>query len=461
MYDRVNCRGQTGGAIIAAASGGAPQEVRRTITVPAKPRKPNRRDPEKRRQQNRAAQKVYREKQKQKVRDLELQLLQVQTQQADEPVVLQPETSVQVQIVSPPDLTASHLSQQSRSTDGSGLTDCSGLDIPIIPDLVPLETPNFSHDMSSNIGYSFIQGMGSSPPMYQTTPLWRTLSANQDLFNLIHINDNSTSTLLSPVVMPRRQSSVPLGMKTRPTEAGDGDEVLDVEREYAIGSKWPAILHCSCTEYHEPTGQWRGKVQVFPDPVRVRWREETPGSRSPDVYRNFIRHYQECVIEAFRTNCLVVGITESMFCGDESESPFYRPNVEGASNPDGVVAFVQSSFMSLKYDLRPSCNQIATSHHPYIDIIPIPSVRKRLIELQNEIDEDAFFMDALEGFRCWGNRRESRHQGCGSGTSWDMRSWEATPTFLKKWACILGDEESEIARQSRWWRIVRGEEDDI
>lgn len=335
------------------------------------------------------------------------------------------------------------------------------MDTPILPDLVPLQTLNFSDDMPSNIGYSFIQNMGPSPPMHQAMHFWRTFSANQDLFSLTHINNNLMSTPLSPDSMPRRKSSVPLGMRTRPTGAGDGDEVLNVERDSTTGSKWPAILHCGCTEYHEPTGQWRGKVKVFPDPMRVRWREEMPGSRSLDVYRNFIRHYQECVIEAFRTNCLVVGITESMFCADDAESPFYRPNIERASNPDRVVASVQSSFKSLKYDLRPSCTQIATSHHPYIDIIPIPSVRKRLIELQNEIDEDAFFMDALEGFRCWGNRRESRHQGCGSGTAWDIRSWEATPTFLKKWACILGDAESEIARQSRWWRVVRGEEDDI
>ncbi|KAI8722826.1 BZIP domain-containing protein [Fusarium sp. LHS14.1] len=38
---------------------------------------------------------------------------------------------------------------------------------------------------------------------------------------------------------------------------------------------------------------------------------------------------------------------------------------------------------------------------------------------------------------------------------WDMKSWEAAPWFLKKWTMIIGDEESEFYKQSIGWQLVR------
>lgn len=270
----------------------------------------------------------------------------------------------------------------------------------------------------------------------------------------------------SPVTLTRQFNPVTMSSDSRPTETSEVDDVIEVHRNSVTGPDWEGItvLHCTCGTYHEPKGQSWGDVNIFPDPLLTPGLEpaviNAEQQRIPNFYKNTIQIHQICVVEAMRINCLVVGITERMFCEDSSESPFYRPHLERETDREGTISSVQSIFRTIKHDLRPSKTQIEKSHHPYIDVMPIPSVRERLIEMQHESDEDLFFYDMIRGFRCWGGRRESqRDQGYGSGTAWDSRSWEATPEFLRKWQCILGDEHGEVARQSRWWRAMRGEEE--
>lgn len=47
-----------------------------------------------------------------------------------------------------------------------------------------------------------------------------------------------------------------------------------------------------------------------------------------------------------------------------------------------------------------------------------------------------------------------------TGTPWDSRSWEAKPWFIRKYWELLGGEEGELVRQSEWWRNMRGDESD-
>ncbi len=74
------------------------------------------------------------------------------------------------------------------------------------------------------------------------------------------------------------------------------------------------------------------------------------------------------------------------------------------------------------------------------------------------IDEDEFFHDSLNGLICWGGvgvGRQDRN-GVGTGTPWDIRSWEAKEWFIQKWWFIVGGEEGELVQQSKWWRALRG-----
>ncbi|KAH7358992.1 hypothetical protein B0T11DRAFT_285537 [Plectosphaerella cucumerina] len=353
--------------------------------------------------------------------------------------------------------------------------------IPMFPDLLPFETTTTS---TTSMPPSSLPLQTTYPPepdflttLLQPNPLFTTtdsLFPLQDQYSVLRTANSwlsapppswqtSPSSKTIPWRPPRPSN---LGSRSRPTEAGAEDEIIEVERRPARGAAWhgDTIIHCSCLVYHEPLGRCMGKVQVFPDPMTVRWREPTPepefpGQRLPDLHRNTIQVHQMCVMDAMLRNLVLIGVPVAVFCHDETESPFYNHGAADAADAD--LTAVQLSFRSLRHDLRPTKIQVARSHHPYIDVFPIPSVRKRLIELQYEIDEDAFFIDAIKGFRCWGSRRDSkRDQSSGTGSPWDMRSWEATPDFLAKWACVLGDEDGELARQSRWWRVMRGEEDD-
>lgn len=332
---------------------------------------------------------------------------------------------------------------------------------------LPLDGSDLTADGFFGPGTEFtMPSVESSLQLRQTTPSLTGSSNSQEQYGPQPPAANNwlaATNWSQPQTAPWMPRSGQMG-KSRPTEATNEDDVIEVERAPAKGTRWVGVvvLHCACREYHEPKGDCWGNIQIFPDPMRVRWREPTPESIGvPDIYRNTLQIHQYCVSDALRRNLAACGIPDRDFCADEAESPFYDSTVEDSSHTDMVVASVQTKFKTLKRDLRPSRTQIMRRHHPYVDVFPMPSVRKRLIELQYEIDEDEFFEDAIRGFRCWGSRRESqKDQGHGTGTAWDMRSWEATPEFLEKWACILGDEDGEVARQSRWWRVMRGEEED-
>ncbi|KAJ9157886.1 hypothetical protein NKR23_g266 [Pleurostoma richardsiae] len=183
-----------------------------------------------------------------------------------------------------------------------------------------------------------------------------------------------------------------------------------------------------------------------------------------DPYINTLRIERLCIASAMRSNCLAIGITDDTWCDEDSISPFFRSPASSSSSvsSETLVRSVQSIFQTLKPDMRPCREQITVSHHPYIDIIPFPTVRANLIKTIDSIDEDEFFYDSLNGLICWGRAGVGRRdkEGVGSGTPWDVRSWEAKEWFIQKWWFIVGGEDGELVRQSRWWREMRGECDD-
>lgn len=110
-------------------------------------------------------------------------------------------------------------------------------------------------------------------------------------------------------------------------------------------------------------------------------------------------------------------------------------------------------------DLHPTEAQMTQEHHPYIDLIPWAEMRNRVLlaAASPDFDEDDFCFDMMHGgLRCWGSMRGSLH-GRGEGSPWDARSWEALPWWLEKWGFLAGGEESEVHRNSAWWRAMRGE----
>lgn len=230
-----------------------------------------------------------------------------------------------------------------------------------------------------------------------------------------------------------------------------------------LGPLWTTTIDCGCFSPH---------VQIRtqgPDPFSygvVRILSIGPSVTAADPYANNLRIDTVCSIAALYTLSMYVGITEEMLCAEKSLSPFFLSSTDSADDmvKANMICTVQRIFKTLKPDLRPSSEQITVEHHPYIDILPFPTLRKNLITHQDEIDEDEFFNDMLTGLVCWGGAgigRKDREDSTGyasTGTPWDVRSWEARVWFSTKYWTLLGGEDGELVRQSEWWRSIRGDD---
>lgn len=228
---------------------------------------------------------------------------------------------------------------------------------------------------------------------------------------------------------------------------------------------WVGLIDCGCVRPHfrvssETTRDW-GDMKVL---------SIGPSSCTPDPYMNTLRVDRICILEAMMSNCLQIGITEDMFCGEHAISPFFRPGGNRAVDSpgsDNTVMTVQSIFKTLKPDVRPIKEQVTMMHRPMVDVLPFPTFRRNLIYSNDAINEEELYHDLLNGLVCWGGAgvgKKDRDTATGhvsTGTPWDSRSWEARPWFLQKYWALLGGEDGELVRQSEWWRNMRGEEDDI
>lgn len=225
------------------------------------------------------------------------------------------------------------------------------------------------------------------------------------------------------------------------------------------------MIDCGCVRPHfrvssETTRDW-GDMKVL---------SIGPSSCTPDPYMNTLRIERICILEAIMSNCLQIGITEEMFCGENAISPFFRPSGNNAvisPGSDTTVMTVQSIFKTLKPDVRPIKEQVTMMHRPVIDILPFPTFRKNLIYSGDAVNEEELYHDLLNGLVCWGRSgvgkrdRDASTGHVSTGTPWDSRSWEARPWFLQKYWALLGGEDGELVRQSEWWRNMRGDEVDL
>ena len=190
-----------------------------------------------------------------------------------------------------------------------------------------------------------------------------------------------------------------------------------------------------------------------------------PDIFTADPYLNTLRVERVCLVHAIFSNCLQIGITEDMFCDEDTVSPFFRPNNRTGDEAgyDRIVKSIQNIYKTLKQDVRPIREQVTTIHSPFIDVLPFPTFRRNLIQ-SGEIVEEELYDDLLNGLVCWGGAglekrdRDSSTGYLSTGTPWDGRSWEARTWFLQKYWALLGGEDGELVQQSEWWRNMRGEE---
>jgi hypothetical protein len=178
----------------------------------------------------------------------------------------------------------------------------------------------------------------------------------------------------------------------------------------------------------------------------------------PDAPRNNIRIKQVVFVAACVANASSLGLPPDGLNCDSGESPFFRNSTSESAAKTACL----SDFLHLKTHLRPCATQLIYKHHPYIDVLPFPTFRERLIKLactkEPMIDEDELCKDLEnDGLICWGSSLGGGSVAMGSGAPWDIRSWEAQNWFIKKWWILIGGAEGEIYKQTQWWREMRGE----
>jgi hypothetical protein len=179
----------------------------------------------------------------------------------------------------------------------------------------------------------------------------------------------------------------------------------------------------------------------------------------PNIYANHLRLKQFTIVSALRASAESVGLTFDNLSSSDTESPFYR----GPLLTDAAKTIItKETFDYITPHLRPTVAQIRHRHHPYLDVLPFPTLRERIIEacsLDSPILDEEDLCDDLQkdGLICWGSYLGDGNRATGSGAPWDYRSWEAQPWFLKKWWFFVGGSQGELFQQTQWWHKMRGD----
>ncbi|KAL4803788.1 hypothetical protein BDV18DRAFT_144440 [Aspergillus unguis] len=423
-------------------------------TTAKEKRKPARRDPEKRRQQNIQAQRKYREKLRERLDRLEALAASAVESRAAEKASKSKSGPSETAIASsnssgddtlartPPPYTAT----------GSVPTDIS---------TTLGQSQQFDPQLTSSFDLSLWDTDAYLPALNDDSNfnLWGPAPPLPDDLTRPWPADPQTDTTLSEDYI---WGSEPQYSTSYPSVQGLLDSSPSSIMSPSIGKYnrpdfcWSTTLNCSCSRPHFQI-QSSGP-NALGGPYKVIFLG--PGVPKADPYANNLRIDQLCTLTALFTVISHVGLKDDDVCADEALSPFYHPSKETAD----IVA-VQRTFKFLKPDMRPTKEQVTTSHHPMFDIFPFPSARNNLIKHQGEYDEDEFFHDSLSGLVCWGSggvSQKDRNSFTGkisTGTPWDSRSWEAHVWYLRKYWDLLGGEEGELSRQTEWWRAMRGDDE--
>ncbi|KAF4468119.1 hypothetical protein FALBO_4994 [Fusarium albosuccineum] len=96
---------------------------------------------------------------------------------------------------------------------------------------------------------------------------------------------------------------------------------------------------------------------------------------------------------------------------------------------------------SVPSPLKPTNLQKTVPHPSFVDVIPFPGVRNRILRSLAVIDLEKFTTDLTEGaFKVWGS------------TPWDGTSWEVSEAFAKRWWFLV---DEQLLSATNFWRRQR------
>ncbi|CAG7987462.1 unnamed protein product [Penicillium nalgiovense] len=149
------------------------------------------------------------------------------------------------------------------------------------------------------------------------------------------------------------------------------------------------------------------------------------------------------VFRAFAQNLRLIGWSE-YWMDDDAISLFNTALPQKPPRPDDNSL--------IPANLQPTRIQKSIRHHPWLDFFPFPKMRDNLIEAGDGWDDEQLCHDIM-GF--WGESTMDAGMLVW-GEPWNVRNWEVTESFLKKWQWVVrGCPELMDATNS--WRARRGE----
>ncbi|KAF2095702.1 hypothetical protein NA57DRAFT_79414 [Rhizodiscina lignyota] len=178
-------------------------------------------------------------------------------------------------------------------------------------------------------------------------------------------------------------------------------------------------------------------------------------SKLPDLRMNNFPILQASFFAAIYANARALGFDFEDYLDDDDVSPL----VEG--NDPTKLGTSLARYASIPQALRPVEAQITQEHHPYLDVIPFPEFRARLLSAISVspplIDEAELCIDLTDdGLVCWGSCNSDGVRSA-ARVPWDARSWEPKPWFLRKYWFLVGEKDGEMWSASRWWSEIRGD----
>jgi hypothetical protein len=165
------------------------------------------------------------------------------------------------------------------------------------------------------------------------------------------------------------------------------------------------------------------------------YRDYTLGSPRIDHLLTLI---QFNVFRGLLKNTFTLGFTME-WLNEDALSPF------NTTNPERLA-------ISCPPSLRPTSLQRTILHHPWIDLFPIPAMRDNILRAGESFDDTQLCVDLVE---CW-NSPSDRSGLIVWGDPWDLRNWEVSEEFLKKWTWVVRGCQ-ELFQSTNYWRMKRGE----
>lgn len=153
-----------------------------------------------------------------------------------------------------------------------------------------------------------------------------------------------------------------------------------------------------------------------------------------DPILNVLQFSRTSIFTASLHNARALGITIQQLMTIGHYSPFYRPT-KMSDDPRVLLASARNPLYPAH--LQPTLPQILYPHHAYLDLLPFPVLRARAITFgmgKSKLFEYADLKRDIVvngGMRCWRAERGA------SGHAWDMRSWTVEPWFSDKWRMLL------------------------